>query len=90
MGNLSNESLSCKWLSVALIATVARLLCRELTLQNEYLKQKNKICRSKINKRINFTDDERRILVDAALAMARLELTAQHGQREEDIEGRML
>ncbi len=67
---MSNENPS-KWLSIPLIATITRLLCRELTLQNEYLKQENKIYKSKINKRINFTDDERRILVDAALAMGK-------------------
>jgi len=60
-----------KWLSIPIIATITRLLCRELTLQNEYLKQENKIYKSKIDKRINFTDDERRILVDAALAMSK-------------------
>jgi hypothetical protein len=53
------------------IAIVTRLLCRELTLQNEYLRQENKILKSKIKKRISFTDDERRTLVDAALAMGR-------------------
>ena len=65
------ENPSSKWLSVPLIATVARLLCRELTLQNEYLCQENKILKSRIKKRISFTDDERRTLVDAALAMGR-------------------
>jgi hypothetical protein len=71
MDNMSNENPNCKWLSVPLVATVARLLCRELTLQNEYLRRENKILKSKINKRINFTDDERRTLVDAAMAMGR-------------------
>jgi putative transposase len=71
MENKANENPGSKWLTVPLIATVARILCRELTLQNEYLKQENKIYKSKINKRINFTDDERRILVDAALAMGK-------------------
>jgi len=54
-----------------LIATIARLLCRELTLQNEYLRQENKIVKSKVKGRIRFDDDERRSLVDAALAMGR-------------------
>ena len=71
MENISNENPSNKWLSVLLIAIVTRLLCRELTLQNEYLRQENKILKSKIKKRISFTDDERRTLVDAALAMGR-------------------
>jgi len=42
-----------------------------LTLQNEYLRQENKILKSKIKTRISFNDDERRTLVDAALAMGR-------------------
>ena len=50
---------------------ITRLLCRELTLQNEYLRQENKILKSKIKKRIAFTEDERRTLVEAAMAMGR-------------------
>ncbi len=60
-----------KWLSIPIIATITRLLCRELTLQNEYLLHENKILKSKITKRINFTDEERRVLVESALAMGR-------------------
>ncbi len=60
-----------KWLSVPIIATITRLLCREVTLQNEYLQLENKILKSKINKRIVFTDDERRSLVESAMAMGR-------------------
>ena len=59
------------WISLPVIATVARLLCRELTLQNEYLCAENKILRSKIKGRIRFTDNDRRSLADAALAMGR-------------------
>jgi hypothetical protein len=59
------------WAGLPRIATVARLLCRELTLQNEYLRQENKILKSKVKGRIRFDDDERRSLVDAALAMGR-------------------
>lgn len=69
MENTTNQKPGSKWLSVPLIATITRLLCRELTLENEYLRQENKILKSKIKKRISFTDDERRTLVDAALAM---------------------
>jgi putative transposase len=64
-------SSSKKWLTIPVIATITRLLCRELTLQNEYLRLENKILKSKIKKRIVFTDDERRSLVDAALALGR-------------------
>ena len=71
MENTLNETPSNKWLSVPVIATVTRLLCRELTLQNEYFRQENKILRSKINKRISFTDDERRTLVESAIAMGK-------------------
>ncbi len=71
MENISKENPSNKCLSVPLIAAVTRLLCRELTLQNEYLRQENRILKSKLKKRISFTDDERRTLVDAALAMGR-------------------
>ena len=60
-----------RWLGLPVIATVARILCRELTLQNEYLRLENNILKSKIQGRARFTDDERRSLVDAALAMGR-------------------
>ncbi len=60
-----------EWLSLPVIATIARLLCRELTLQNEYLRLENKILKSRLPGRIRFTDNERRSLVDAALAMGR-------------------
>ena len=54
-----------------MIATVARLLCRELTLQNEYLLLENRILKEKVSVRIRFTDEERRSLAEAALAMGR-------------------
>ena len=50
---------SPKWLSIPIIATISRLLCQELTVQNEYLRLENKILKSKIKGRIQFTDDER-------------------------------
>jgi hypothetical protein len=71
MDNTLNENACGQWLNVPLIATVTRLLCKELTLQNEYLLQENKILKSKIKTRISFNNDERRTLVDAALAMGR-------------------
>jgi len=71
MENSTNQTTANKWLNVPVIATITRLLCRELTLQNEYLRQENKILKSKIKKRIVFTDDERRTLVEAALAMGK-------------------
>jgi hypothetical protein len=71
MENVANQKAANKWLNVPIIATITRLLCRELTLQNEYLLRENKILKSKITKRINFTDDERRALVESAMEMAR-------------------
>ena len=71
MENTANQKPANKWLSIPIIATVTRLLCSELTLQNEYLRRENKILKSKIKKRISFTDDERRTLVEAAMAMGR-------------------
>ena len=71
MDNLENHVAVNKWLNVPIITLITRLLCRELTLQNEYLLQENKILRSKITKRMTFTDDERRSLIDAAMAMGR-------------------
>jgi len=71
MENSANQTTANKWLNVPIIATIARLLCRELTLQNEYLRNENKVLKSKIKKRIIFTDDERRTLVEAAMAMGR-------------------
>ena len=71
MLNMPNENPSNKWLSVPLISTVTRLLCKELTLQNEYLRQENKILKSKLKTRLSFTNDERRTLVEADLAMGK-------------------
>ncbi len=59
------------WAGLPLIATVARLLCRELTLQNEYLKLENRILKEKVTGRLRFTQEERRSLTEAALAMGR-------------------
>jgi putative transposase len=59
------------WAGLPVIATVARLLCRELTLQNEYLRLENRILKEKVPGRIRFTDEERRSLAEAALAMGR-------------------
>jgi len=66
-----NTSPGLNWVGLPLVTTLARLLCRELTLENDYLRAENKILRSKLPKRISFTDDERRSLIEAALAMGR-------------------
>ncbi len=59
------------WAGLPVIATVARLLCRELTLQNEYLRLENRILKGKIPGRLRFTKEERRSLAKAALAIGR-------------------
>ena len=48
------------WAGLPLIATVVRLLFRELTPQNEYLREENKTLKSRIKGRIRVDDDERR------------------------------
>jgi len=53
------------------IATVARLLCRELTLQNDCLRLENRILKQKVSGQIRFTDEERRSLAEDALAIGR-------------------
>ena len=59
------------WARLPLIATIARVLCREVTLEAEYFRVQYEVVRSKVPGRIRFTDEERRRLVDAALAMGR-------------------
>ena len=46
------------WMGVPLIATGARLLCRELVLQSEYLRLENNILKSKVPGRLRFNDEE--------------------------------
>ena len=55
--------------SLPLVATVAQLLHKGLVAQVEYLRLENRTLKSKVPGRIRFTDEERRSLVDAALAM---------------------
>lgn len=71
MVKTDEAKLQNSWLSVPIIAAITRVLCRELTLQNEYLRAENKILKSKIGRGIDFTDEDRRTLVDAALAMGK-------------------
>ena len=59
------------WTGLPVIATVARLLCKELTLENEYLRLENQVLKQKVRGRICFKDHERWLLVNAALAMGR-------------------
>jgi len=50
------------WVGLSVIATAVRLLCRPLTLENEYLWPGNRILKEKVSGRIRFTDEERRPL----------------------------
>jgi putative transposase len=71
MDDQTRTEVPSKWLGLPVIATITRILCRELTLPNEYLRLENKILKSKIQGRVRFTDDERRSLAHAALAVER-------------------
>ena len=42
------------WARLPLIATIARVLCREVTLENEYLRVQYEVVRSKVPGRIRF------------------------------------
>jgi hypothetical protein len=66
-----DAELGADWVHLPVIATVARLLCREVTQQNEYLLLENRTLKSKVPGRLRFTDEERRSLTEAALAMGR-------------------
>ena len=60
-----------EWLEQPLMMTVAKLHCKDLVLENEYLRVENRILRSKLPQRLPFTDDDRRSLVASALALGR-------------------
>ena len=61
MDNTATQKAANKWLSVPIIVSITQLLCRELTLQNEYLRQENELLKSKIKKWIVLTDAMLRI-----------------------------
>src|SRR3990170_3188074 len=42
-----NRGNGIDWMGLPMIATVARLLCRELTLENEYLRLENRLLKEK-------------------------------------------
>jgi len=64
------------WVGLPVIVTVARLLCRGLGLQNEYLRLENRIPKEKVPGRLRFTNGGRPSLVEAALARGRSLMTA--------------
>jgi hypothetical protein len=51
---MTNAATCSGWTNLPVIATAARLLCRELTLQDEYLHLENKVLSSQIKGRIRF------------------------------------
>ena len=55
-----------RWAELPLIATVARLLCREVTLENEYLRLENKTLRGQLKGPVRLRNEERRALAQAA------------------------
>ena len=59
------------WTQIPIVATVARALARDLTAQNEYLIQENRILRGQIPGRILLDDEERCCLAQAASEMPR-------------------
>ena len=63
-----NRGNGIDWMGLPVIAVVARLLCRELTLELE-----NRIVKEEAEPkgRLRFTDEQRRSLTEAALAMGR-------------------
>jgi hypothetical protein len=50
-----------------LIAKIKSLFDRHLALQNDYLRQENKILRTKLGKRVSLNESERRLLVKYGL-----------------------
>jgi hypothetical protein len=50
-----------------LISKIHRLFSRDLALENDYLRQENKILRSKLGDRVSLTEADRRILVKYGL-----------------------
>ena len=50
-----------------LLAKVQRLFSQELALENDYLRQENKILRSKLGPRVPLTEADRRVLVKYGL-----------------------
>jgi hypothetical protein len=50
-----------------LIAKIRNLFNRDLAMQNDYLRQENKILRSKLGKRVPLNENERRVLVKYGL-----------------------
>src|SRR5258708_19688146 len=64
---LSPMNSTCRNSAHPLIAKVQQLVSRDLGLENDYLRQENKILRSKLGARVPLSESDRRILVKYAL-----------------------
>ena len=51
----------------ALLAHIQKLFRSELALENDFLRQENRILRSKLGKRVPLTDKDRKVLVKYGL-----------------------
>jgi integrase-like protein len=66
-GKLSPMNSSSRNSANPLIAKVQQLFSRDLALENDYLRQENKILRSKLGARVPLSESDRRILVKYGL-----------------------
>jgi hypothetical protein len=67
VGMLSPMKRNPKHSAHSLIAKIHQLFSRDLALENDYLRQENKILRSKFGTRVPLTEADRRILVKYGL-----------------------
>ena len=64
---LSSMKRSHRNSSNPLIAKVQQLFSRDLALENDYLRQENRILRSKLGRRVTLSESDRRTLVKYGL-----------------------
>src|ERR1035441_9121609 len=57
----------CQKSTNPLIARVQQMFSRDLALENDYLRQENRILRSKLGRRVPLTEADRRVLVQYGL-----------------------
>src|ERR1039458_4628543 len=57
----------CQKSTNTFMATVQQLFSRDLALENDYLRQENRILRSKLGRRVPLTEADRRVLVQYGL-----------------------
>ena len=56
----------------ALLAKIRQLFRNDLALENDFLRQENRILRSKLGKRVPLTDKDRKVLVKYGLRIREL------------------